>query len=57
MAFRAVLFGVKEPAPPLHTPPVAIVTLPFSTTFALFAQRVTSAPAFAVGAGVKFRTT
>ena len=50
------MFGGKDPAPPLHTPPVATVTLPLNTTFALFAQRVTSTPAFAVGAAVKFNT-
>ena len=50
------MLGVNDPAPPLYTPPVAIVTLPFRTTFGLFAQRVTSAPALAVGAGVKVST-
>ena len=50
-----LLFGLKLPRPPLHTPPVATVTLPFKATCALFAQRVTSTPAFTTGEGVKFK--
>src|SRR5690606_9174939 len=44
---------VKEARPPLHTAPVATVTLPLSATLALFTQTLASAPALAVGAGVK----
>jgi hypothetical protein len=53
VAFSVVLLGVKVPDPDVdHDPPEAIVTLPFSATFALLAQTVWSAPAFAAGAGV-----
>ena len=48
-----MLFGAYVPAPPLHIPPVASVMLPFSATLALFAHSEMSAPAFAVGEGVK----
>ena len=48
-----VLFGLYVPAPPLHAPPVAPVTLPLRVTSALFAQTDTAAPAFTTGAAVK----
>ena len=48
-----MLFGVKDPRPPLHAPPVAPVTLPVIVTCGLFTQIETGAPAFAIGAGVK----
>ena len=57
VAFRVVLFGTKLPAPPLQMPPLAMPTEPFSTTLALLAQAVMSAPAFTTGGGVKFRET
>ena len=47
-----VVLGSKLPAPPLHTPPVAVVKLPLSTTAALLPHTVRSRPAFTVGAGV-----
>src|SRR5690606_26403831 len=47
-----VVLGSKDPAPPLHTPPVATVNEPCNVATALFAQSVWSTPAFAVGAGV-----
>ena len=52
-----VLFGVKDPAPPLQTPPVATVTAPFRLTVGLFTHSETSAPAFDEGDGVKLRVT
>ena len=52
-----VLFGVKLPRPPLHTPPVAPLTLPFKGMLALFAQKEAAAPAFTTGAAVKFKVT
>ena len=48
-----MLSGEKVPLPDEdQEPPVAIVTLPFSKTFALFAQTVWSEPALAVGDAV-----
>ena len=38
VAFKDVLLGLKVPVPPLHIPPVAMVTLPDSDTLALLAQ-------------------
>ena len=53
MALSAVLFGVKDPAPPLQIPPVTTVTDPPNATLALLRQSDRSGPAFAVGLGVK----
>ena len=53
MPFSAVLLGLKEPRPPLHTPPEAPATLPFSAMVALLAQTELLAPAFTEGAAVK----
>ena len=47
------MFGVKDPAPPLQIPPVAIVTNPPIGTLALLRHKVKSGPAFAVGLAVK----
>ena len=52
-----VLFGLKEPVPPLHAPPEATVTLPFRAMLALLAHTEPLAPAFAVGEGVKLNCT
>ncbi len=49
--------GAKFPFPPLHEPPVAIVTEPLSCADALFAHFTWSAPAFAVGEGLKKMVT
>src|SRR6186713_2461729 len=49
VAFNVLVFGVNVPVPPLHTPPVAVTTLPPSETEALFPHTVTSGPALAVG--------
>ncbi len=46
------MLGAKVPLPPLQTPPVATVTLPFKAALALFEQSEMFAPALAVGAGV-----
>src|SRR5690606_35697466 len=55
--FWAVLPGLYRPLPPLHCTPVAPVTVAFSTASALLAQRVWSAPAFTVGAGMMVKVT
>jgi hypothetical protein len=49
--------GLNVPVPPVHTPPVAIVTEPLSIAVALLAQTLISGPALAVGAGVKLIIT
>src|SRR5690606_40777989 len=49
---RLFALGEKVPAPPLHVPPVAPVTVPASWMAALLAQRVCAAPASTTGAGV-----
>ena len=49
VALSVLLFGANTPSPPVHCPPVAIVTLPANVVAALFAHFVWSGPAFAVG--------
>lgn len=52
MAFKVTLSGVNVPVPDdVHTPPAAIVTVPFRITFGLFEQVNKSAPAFTIGPG------
>ncbi len=52
-ALSALLFGAKDPVPPLHTPPAAPAAVPFRLMALLFAHTVPFAPALTVGAGVK----
>ena len=52
VAFKVVEFGLNDPVPPIHEPPVAVVTDPFNTTAELLAHTFLSTPAFAVGDGV-----
>ena len=52
-----VVLGSKLPLPPLHTPPVAIVKLPFKAATGLLLHSVWSTPAFTVGAGVMLKVT
>ena len=52
-----VVLGLKLPAPPLHTAPVATVKLPLREATALLAQSVWPGPALAVGAGVMVKVT
>jgi hypothetical protein len=52
-----VVLGLKEPLPPLQTPPVATVNEPFSVATGLLVQSDWSGPAFAVGAGVMLYVT
>ncbi len=48
--------GTKVPVPPVHNPPVAMVTAPFNVAAGLFPHTVISLPAFAVGSSVKVIT-
>src|SRR5436190_23226494 len=52
-----LLAGMNVPCPPLQAPPVAMVTAPLNGTCAMLAQRCTSGPALAVGAGVNWTCT
>ena len=57
VALNVVAFGLNEPVPPLHVPPVAPVTLPLKAACGSLAQTETAAPALTTGAGVKDNKT
>lgn len=57
VAAKLVVLGLNPPPPPLHTPPVATVTLPLRDAEALLAHNDWPAPAVAVGAAVMLKVT
>src|SRR5690606_6296622 len=57
VAWRSVVFGVYDPAPPLQMPPVATESLPPSGTVALLGHTLASASALAAGAAAQRRVT